>query len=174
MHSSQSPKKNVSFHRHVMVIEVERVQNKDVTEVWWTSKEMDKFRSDASKCKDRRRIGMRRSARASSHSRKILLQQRASEELDGMPSDPKYLAKISAESSSRSKEVAYKTAKTLEREVQSENQDLRFQQRIIQYQKPPSIPSCYDVVDERQVADFYWGGIFEAFTETVTCGIVSR
>jgi hypothetical protein len=153
-----------------MVVEVERVPKSDSTEVWWTFGEMIQFRSEASKSKESRRRGVKRSARSTSHAQTVLVQQCASEELDGIPTDPKTLSMIASDSSRKARESAYKLAQKLEKEVEEEVYCHERRNSIIS-ELPPSKPIRKE---NRMVANFHWGAVVDAFTDTVTCGIASK
>jgi hypothetical protein len=177
--SAFTGKKEVSFLNQVIVIEVERVCKKEAGDVWYTGSEMDRFRSDASKEKERRRVGMKRSANSTGHTRRILLQQRASQELDGQPTDPEYLRIIASNSSEKPRCNALNFAQQLAQEIELEvYSELRASLLSSHSKTSPSsspIPKRSRVSEERTrtVTDFYWGSVFDVFTDTVTCGINS-
>jgi hypothetical protein len=170
-----SVRKEVSFFNQVTVVEVERVFKKESRNVWYTMNEMDQFRSDASKDKERRRIVMKRSANSAGHIRRILLQQRASQELDGAPTDPEYLSMIATDSSKKSRRDAHTLAEQLAKEIEVEvySQVRATLPRGIFSQTSPSPLSKRSRVEDGQVTDFYWGAVFDAFTDTMSCGIPS-
>lgn len=163
-------RRNVSFHNQVTVVEVERVPKSESTEVWYTFGEMDQFRSEAAESKERRRMGRKRCARSSSHARKVLVQQCVSEELDGIPSDPKTLSIIACNSSKKARELAYRSAQKLEEEIEKE---------VYSHERSNSLTSelpsiTMQAVDDRRISNFYWGAVVDAFTDTVTCGMASK
>jgi hypothetical protein len=170
-HCNKRRRRNVSFHSLVTVVEVERVSKSESTGVWWTFGEMDRFRSEAGRSKERRRRGMKRSARSTSHVRKVLVQQCASEELDGVASDPKLLSLIASDSSRKARECAYLSAQKLEKEIEKEVYSDERSNSIVS-PLPLSIP--VRSVDDRRIKDFYWGAVVDAFTETVICGMVPK
>lgn len=163
-------RRNVSFHNEVTVVEVERVPKSESTGVWYTFGEMDQFRSEAAKSKERRRTGMKRSARSSSHAKKVLVQQCVSEELDGIPSDPKVLSIIACNSSQKARECAHRSAQKLEKEIKKESYS--YERPIYLTSELPSINM--QAVDGRRISNFYWGAVVDAFTDTVTCGMASK
>ncbi|KAG7352621.1 hypothetical protein IV203_008669 [Nitzschia inconspicua] len=131
---------------------------------------MDQFRSEAAKCKERRKISTKRSARTNSHIRTILGQQTASQELDGIQTDPKMLSTIACESSKKARESAHRIARKLEQEIE---QEVYVHERS----KPllsAKIPVAMDIDHRRRIPDFHWGAVVDAFTDTVTCGISSN
>lgn len=130
---------------------------------------MDKFRSEASKSKERRRVGMKRCARTSSHARKVLVQQSASEQLDGIPTDPKILSMIACDSSRKARESAYRNAKKLQEEIEKEVYSHQRSNSLTMAQVPLPV-----IVDNRKISDFHWGAVVDAFTDTVTCGMALR
>lgn len=177
--SALTKKKEVSFFNQVTVVEVERVYKKESGDVWYTASEMDRFRSEASKEKERRRVGVKRSANSTGHTRRILLQQRASQELDGQPTDPEYLCMISSDSSEKPRRDALNLAQQLAQEIELEiYSQFRASLSLPKSKTSPTsspIPKRSRVTEERTrtVSDFYWGAVFDVFTDTVTCGINS-
>lgn len=170
--SNKRHRRNVSFHNQVTVVEVERVPKSESKEVWWTFGEMDQFRSEAARSKERRRSGMKRCARTSNHTRKVLIQQCASEELDGIPSDPKILSIIACDSSKKARESAHRIAKKIEKEVESDVYLHERSNSFLSAQVPMEI-----VTEDRRLqgmSPFRWGAVVDAFTDTVTCGIASK
>jgi hypothetical protein len=143
--------RHIHFHEQVLVVEIDRVDQSHQNDVWWTLKEMERFRYEASRCKDRRsKFGIRRSTRCVNHIRRILLQQDAGEELDGTVDD-EYLAMISTESSKKSRESAYRAGLQIEEEVE--------QQSIINSKMMNSLPdnmTSLCLVSPR-MADYYIG-----------------
>ena len=173
-------KKEVSFLNQVTVIEVERVWKKESGDVWYTVNEMDRFRCEASKEKERRRLGVKRSSNSTGHIRRILLQQRASQELDGQPTDPEYLCMIASDSSEKPRRDALNLAQQLAEEVQSEVYS-EFETSLLPSSKSKTSPTSSPLTKRsrvssqeksRTVTDFYWGAVFDVFTD-VTCGINS-
>jgi hypothetical protein len=150
--------RTVTFHHEVMVLEFDRVDDQDANDVWWRQHEMEGFRYDATitKCKYRR-FGLKKSSRTRNHTRRIIFQQNASAEMDGM-SDPKYLAMFSLESSKKSKEVAILSALKMEKEVEGE---LCLHSKI-------SNTVCFG--QNRWMADYYLGTVFDTLSDTVSCG----
>mmetsp|Transcript_19535 Transcript_19535/g.47157 ORF Transcript_19535/g.47157 Transcript_19535/m.47157 type:complete len:175 (+) Transcript_19535:481-1005(+) len=109
------------FFGQVLCIEIDRIGRDHHKNVWWTLREMEKFRYDAARCKDRKaQFGIRRSSRCVNHTRRVLLQQDTNEMLDGAVDD-EYLANISAESSQKSRDAAYQVALRVEEEVEQES-----------------------------------------------------
>lgn len=153
-----SDSKTVTFYQEVLVIEFDRVDRRGAKDVWWTMREMEGFRHDAntSKCKYRR-FGVKKSARCQNHIRRLIFQQNASAEMDGI-TDPMYLATISLESSRRSRELAIQSARKMEKEVED---DLCLHSRI-------SNTVCFG--PNRWIADYYLGTVFETISDSVSCG----
>mmetsp|Transcript_19536 Transcript_19536/g.47160 ORF Transcript_19536/g.47160 Transcript_19536/m.47160 type:complete len:344 (+) Transcript_19536:235-1266(+) len=117
----ESHPRNVDFFGQVLCIEIDRIGRDHHKNVWWTLREMEKFRYDAARCKDRKaQFGIRRSSRCVNHTRRVLLQQDTNEMLDGAVDD-EYLANISAESSQKSRDAAYQVALRVEEEVEQES-----------------------------------------------------
>jgi hypothetical protein len=135
---------------------------------------MDRFRLEASQSQQRRKRGMSRSKQSQRHARKVLVQQCASEELDGIPSDPNTLGMIASDSSKRSREIAYKTAQKLEQEVAKEYGHQRNNSIGSTNSITTSLPIKVVQQSRGLVADYYWGAVVDAFTDTVTCGIGSK
>jgi len=166
--SNRRGSKKVFFLNKVTVLEVERVPKNEAKGVWWTTTEMERFRAEASKSKERRRRGIKRSANASGHSQKILLQQRASEELDGIQSDPEFLATVATQSSKKCRETAFKIADELQKEIENEvYSNLRKTLPILLR------PKNTIAKEKPTIVDFYWGAVFETFADTISCGISS-
>lgn len=118
-----SSQRHVEFCGQVLCIEVDRIDRLCRNDVWWTLREMERFRYEAARCKDRKsssQFGIRRSSRCANHIRRVLLQQDTSEVLDGCV-DEEYLANISAESSSKSRDAAYRAALRVEAEVEEDS-----------------------------------------------------
>lgn len=169
-------RRNVSFHNEVTVVEVERVPKSETQGVWWSFREMDRFRLEASQSLQRRKRGISRSKQSQKHARKVLIQQCASEELDGIPSDPNTLGMIASDSSKKSREIAYKAAQKLEQEVLKEYGHQRNNSITSSANSSITAPMPLRVVQQSRniVADYYWGAVVDAFTDTVTCGIGSK
>ena len=168
-------RRNVSFHNEVTVVEVERVPKSETKGVWWSFRDMDRFRLEASRSQQRRKRGMSRSKQSQKHARKVLVQQCASEELDGIPSDPATLGMIASDSSKKSREIAHRSAQKLEQEVLKEYGHQR-NNSITSSNNSITTPMPLRAVHKSRnmVADYYWGAVVDAFTDTVTCGIGSK
>jgi hypothetical protein len=152
------PPRTVSFFPEVIVLEIDRVTEREADDIWWTLEEMDGFRSEANTSKCRyRRFGAKRSSRCQNHSRRVIFQQRASEEMDGA-TDPMYLAMISLESSRQSTQVAIRSAIKMEKEVE---EDLCLHSKI-------SHTVCFG--QNRWMAEYYLGTVIDTLAETVNCG----
>lgn len=158
-----APRK-VEFHGQVVVFEVDRVVEEDQRLVWWSLQQMDRFRQEAAKfakSDKRSKFGIRRSARGLNHIRRVLLQQDASEELDGV-ADAQYLAKVAAESSKKSRDSALRGGLKVEKEV--EEFSLLHPKMMMSEQ----MSMCLSP----RVADYYLSNFFSAMTETLYCGSI--
>jgi hypothetical protein len=153
--TTQQHLRKVSFADEFVVKTIQRIPKAYANDIWYAANEFDNFRTKVLNCKELRLKMKLKSARCRNHMRRVLLEYRINLDLErkekktttrcDVTRNSLNLSSLSMRCSKKSKEVAIKNAKKLEKEIIADQMLLN-----------PTISNCFGP-SHRWVIEYYFG-----------------